>query len=49
MSLFADPGDWSTQRVDAIDGIRVGIGGWTYVPWRDNFYPKGLVPRRELE
>lgn len=29
--------------------IRVGIGGWTYVPWRDNFYPKGLVQRRELE
>jgi uncharacterized protein YecE (DUF72 family) len=35
--------------VPAIDGIRVGIGGWTYVPWRDNFYPKGLVQRRELE
>jgi uncharacterized protein YecE (DUF72 family) len=33
----------------AIDGIRVGIGGWTYVPWRDNFYPQGLVQRRELE
>jgi uncharacterized protein YecE (DUF72 family) len=33
----------------AIDGIRVGIGGWTYVPWRENFYPKGLVQRRELE
>ena len=32
-----------------IDGIRVGIGGWTYAPWRDNFYPKGLVQRRELE
>ncbi len=32
-----------------IDGIRVGIGGWTFVPWRDNFYPKGLVQRRELE
>ena len=30
-------------------GIRVGIGGWTYAPWRDNFYPKGLVQRRELE
>ncbi len=33
----------------AIDGIRVGIGGWTYAPWRDNFYPKGWVQRRELE
>ncbi len=32
-----------------IDGIRVGIGGWTFAPWRDNFYPKGLVQRRELE
>ena len=54
MSLFPDSaapesGDWTTQRVAAIDGIRVGIGGWTYVPWRDNFYPKGLVQRRELE
>lgn len=29
--------------------IHVGIGGWTYAPWRDNFYPKGLVQRRELE
>lgn len=29
--------------------IRVGIGGWVYTPWRDNFYPKGLVQRRELE
>src|SRR4249919_1062537 len=32
-----------------IDGIRVGVGGWTYAPWRDNFYPAGLVQRRELE
>lgn len=29
--------------------IRVGIGGWTYAPWRDNFYPAKLVQRRELE
>jgi uncharacterized protein YecE (DUF72 family) len=32
-----------------VEGIRVGIGGWTFAPWRDNFYPKGLVQRRELE
>lgn len=31
------------------DVTRVGIGGWTYVPWRNNFYPAGLVQRRELE
>lgn len=30
-------------------GIRIGIGGWVYAPWRDNFYPAGLVQRRELE
>lgn len=29
--------------------IRVGIGGWTYEPWRNNFYPKGLAHKRELE
>ena len=29
--------------------IRVGIGGWTYEPWRGVFYPEGLVQRRELE
>jgi uncharacterized protein YecE (DUF72 family) len=29
--------------------IRVGIGGWTFEPWRDNFYPKGWPHARELE
>lgn len=29
--------------------IRVGIGGWTYEPWRGVFYPKGLAQSRELE
>lgn len=29
--------------------IRVGVGGWTYEPWRDNFYPKDLPVSRELE
>ncbi|WP_079248238.1 DUF72 domain-containing protein [Lysobacter antibioticus] len=33
----------------AVDGIRVGIGGWTFAPWRNNFYPDKLVQRRELE
>ena len=22
--------------------IRVGVGGWTFEPWRNNFFPKGL-------
>ncbi|HYF22705.1 MAG TPA: DUF72 domain-containing protein [Caulobacteraceae bacterium] len=29
--------------------IRVGIGGWTYEPWRGLFYPEGLPHKRELE
>lgn len=29
--------------------IRVGVGGWTYEPWRDNFYPQGWPQSRELE
>ncbi len=29
--------------------IRVGIGGWTFPPWRGAFYPSDLPQRRELE
>lgn len=29
--------------------IRVGIGGWTYEPWRGLFYPPGLPAKKELE
>jgi uncharacterized protein YecE (DUF72 family) len=29
--------------------IRVGVGGWTYEPWRGSFYPAGLPHARELE
>ena len=29
--------------------IRVGVGGWTFEPWRGVFYPEGLAHRRELE
>ncbi len=29
--------------------IRIGIGGWTYEPWRGTFYPDGLPQKRELE
>ena len=29
--------------------IRIGIGGWTFAPWRGSFYPDGLPHRRELE
>jgi uncharacterized protein YecE (DUF72 family) len=29
--------------------IRIGIGGWTFEPWRGSFYPEGLAQKRELE
>ncbi|WP_332118574.1 DUF72 domain-containing protein [Azorhizobium caulinodans] len=29
--------------------IRVGIGGWTFEPWRGTFFPPGLPHARELE
>jgi uncharacterized protein YecE (DUF72 family) len=28
--------------------VRVGIGGWTYEPWRGNFYPAALPHAQEL-
>ena len=28
--------------------VYVGIGGWTYAPWRGVFYPKGLAHAKEL-
>ncbi len=29
--------------------IKVGIGGWSFAPWRGTFYPPGLPQARELE
>ena len=29
--------------------IRIGVGGWTYEPWRGAFYPDDLPQKRELE
>jgi uncharacterized protein YecE (DUF72 family) len=29
--------------------IHIGVGGWTFEPWRGSFYPVGLPHRRELE
>jgi uncharacterized protein YecE (DUF72 family) len=28
--------------------IRIGVGGWTFAPWRGVFYPEGLPQRLEL-
>jgi uncharacterized protein YecE (DUF72 family) len=29
--------------------IHIGVGGWTYEPWRGVFYPQGLAQKKELE
>jgi uncharacterized protein YecE (DUF72 family) len=29
--------------------IYIGVGGWTFEPWRSNFYPEGLAQKKELE
>jgi uncharacterized protein YecE (DUF72 family) len=29
--------------------IRIGVGGWTYEPWRGTFYPGSLPQKQELE
>ena len=29
--------------------IRIGVGGWTYEPWRGAFFPKGLPQAKELQ
>ena len=54
MSAPSDPviamNDLFAQTAPLPDGIHVGIGGWTFAPWRGGmFYPQGLVQRRELE
>jgi uncharacterized protein YecE (DUF72 family) len=33
----------------ATSKIRIGIGGWTFEPWRGSFYPGDLPQKRELE
>ena len=39
----------ASRRFEAAGRIRVGVGGWTYAPWRDNFFPTGLAQNQELE
>ena len=29
--------------------VRVGVGGWNFAPWRDNFYSAGLPQKQELD
>ena len=37
------------QGPDRVGEIRVGVGGWTYEPWRGLFFPGGVTREHELE
>jgi uncharacterized protein YecE (DUF72 family) len=37
------------EKRNAAGTIRIGVGGWTYEPWRGVFFPKGLPQAKELE
>lgn len=52
-------GDWNPKapkraagtphaRLYDMADIRIGISGWRYAPWRDNFYPGDLAQKNEL-
>jgi uncharacterized protein YecE (DUF72 family) len=47
--MWQDSGMAPRIKADTASRILAGTGGWTYAPWRSNFYPAGLVQRRELE
>ncbi|MFC5741002.1 DUF72 domain-containing protein [Dyella tabacisoli] len=49
MSASTPNGDLFAPATPSTTRIRAGIGGWTFAPWRKNFYPDGLPQRRELE
>lgn len=38
-----------SATINTAGSIRVGVGGWTFEPWRNNFYPAGWPHSRELE
>ncbi|MGY2491977.1 DUF72 domain-containing protein [Cupriavidus sp. CP313] len=44
----ATPRAKSREASTSAEPVRVGIGGWNFAPWRDNFYPAGLAQAREL-
>ena len=37
------------MKASAAGKIRIGVGGWTFEPWRGAFFPKGLPQAKELE
>ena len=48
MKADAAPSAAAGQAGRARANIRIGVSGWTYPPWRGNFYPEGLRQKDEL-
>jgi uncharacterized protein YecE (DUF72 family) len=46
--MTVDNGAVKKQKQSTAGRIHVGIGGWSYAPWRGVFYPKGLKQADEL-
>lgn len=46
--MTRQPGGPVGRRPRRTADVRVGISGWTYAPWRGEFYPAGLRRRDEL-
>jgi uncharacterized protein YecE (DUF72 family) len=46
MTVFGDSA--MTRKSEKPGQIRIGIGGWTFEPWRGVFYPDGLPHAKEL-
>ena len=46
---FLFPAIFGEREFNMAHAVKVGVGGWTYEPWRGVFYPEGLTQKRELE
>lgn len=46
---MATPRSTATRSKSASAQVHVGVGGWSYAPWRETFYPADLPQKRELE
>jgi hypothetical protein len=44
----APPAPKPAAQSQKASGIYIGIGGWTFEPWRGVFYPRGLPHTKEL-
>lgn len=43
-----DPPSPALTSEAIVKDIRIGVGGWTFPPWRETFFPKGLCQADEL-